>query len=306
MRSSRGRDAAVPVAVDVRGPAASRVVRVVEGVLGWSVVDADDVVLPPRLVLVDPRGAAAHAHRSTPLVLVVAPDDPAAAAARAGRHAAAVLDGVPDAASLRRVLEDVGAETPAGRAAWCTVTAAAGGVGATTVAAAVAGLRAWRHGPTLLVASGPAHQEDVPLLAGRDLGGPAAWAAASPAVGLADLRVVRLHPGPLPHDVGATAVVLDLGPREVAADVLVARPDRVGLEAVERGGHGAVVVVGRGAIEIAALRAAAGDRVVVAVPWSARVAAAAAAGRLPTDLPGSWLRLLEPLLATLPLTGGRP
>lgn len=294
----------VPVAIDVAGPVRTQLERVVEGALGWQVVAADDPVLPPRLLLVDPARAAAHAGGAVPLVLVTVPNDDPAVAARAAQHATAVLDGVPDATALRHLAARTPAGQARGRRPWCTVAAAAGGVGATTVATALAGLRAWQHGPTLLAASGPSHQDGTPAVAAADLASPAVWTAAVPAVGLEDLRVVRLRDAAVPRDAGPVPLVLERGatdPVDPAADVLVVRPDRAGLAAVAHG-VGAVVlvvVVGRGAIATTEFERAAGGRPLLTCPWSARVAAAAAAGRLPADVPGSWLRPLAEVVAVL-------
>lgn len=293
-----GQRAPVPVAIDIAGPARTQLSRVVEGVLGWPVVAVEDPVLPPRCVLVDPARAPAHAAGQVPVALVVVPGDDPAAAARAGQHAAAVLEGVPDAAMLEQLAARTAAAGPAGRLPWCTLAAAAGGVGATTVATALAGLRAWRHGPTLLATHGPTHQDDAPTVGVDDLASPAVWAAAIPAVGLDDLRVVRLQSPALPADAGPVPVVLECGIGDPAADVLVIRPDRAGLAAAAAG-TGAVVVVGRGAVDHAALCRVAEDRPVVSCSWSARVAAAGASGRVPADLPGSWLRPLAPLVEQL-------
>lgn len=294
------RTGTVPVAIDVAGPVRTQLERVVEGALGWQVVAPDDPVLPPRLMLVDPARTAVHAGGPVPLLLVTLPDDDPAGAARAAQHATAVLDGVPDAATLRHLAGTTTGEAR-GRRPWCIVAAAAGGVGATTVATALAGLRAWRHGPTLLAASGPTHQGGSPVVAAADLASPAVWTAAVPAVGLDGLRVVGLRDGPVPPDAGPVPLVLERGtsePADPAADVLVVRPDRVGLEAAAHG-TGTVVVVGRGPVAPAELGRAAGGRNVVACPWSARVAAAAAVGRLPADVPGTWLRPLADVAGML-------
>lgn len=296
---------AVAVAVDVAGPSRAQLERVVEGVLGWQVVAADGHVLPPRLVLVDAARAPAHAGGPVPVVLVALPDDDPVAAARAGQHVMAVTDGVPDAATLRRLEERTGAVAPGGRTPWCTVAGAAGGVGATTVATALAGLRAWRHGATLAAVAGPSHQDGPPAVTAADLASPAVWTAAAPVVGIDDLRVVALRDHELPADAGPVPLVLERGRSADTADVLVARPDRPGLAAVAAG-TGAVVVVGRGPVDVAQLRRAAADRAVVAVPWSARVAAATAAGRLPADVPGTWLRPLDGLVGVLEARAAAP
>lgn len=299
--------ATMPVAVEVRGPMRTAVERVVEGALGWQVVDLDDPVLPPRCVLVDVPSAGVAAASEVPVVLLVAPDDDPVAAAHAARHAATVVDGVPEASALVGVMGRAEAVERSGRRAWCTVAGAAGGVGATTVATALGGLRAWRHGPTLVAVRGPAHQPDAPTVARGDLAGPAAWAAARAVVGVDGCRVVRLRDdgpadaegrGATVHDAGPVPLVLEL-PTGAVADVLVVRPDLPGLAALDAVGGGAVVVVGRGPVSPGRIAAAAGDRRVVEVPVSARVAAAAARGRLPADVPGSWLRPLAELVEQL-------
>lgn len=295
-------EAAVAVAVDVGGPARSPLLRVVEGALGWPVVAADDRVLPPRCVLADPAAASAHVGGAVPVVLVVDESVAPAVAARAGAHVAAVLDGVPDAAALRRVVADLRREEPGGRRPWCTVTGSGGGVGATTVATALAGLRAWRHGATLLATTGRSHQPDAPTITAGDLASPAVWAAAAPVRGVRDLRVVALRDRVPPPDAGPVPLVVDLGGSAMAAsasaDVVVVRPDAAGLAAAERA-LGVVVVNGRGALDLARVRAAADGRPVLATPWSARVAAAALAGRMPADLPGTWLRPLAQVVDQL-------
>ncbi len=288
-------DAGTAVAVDVAGPLRGQVERVVEGSLGWQVVAADDPVLPPRCVLADVGRAAAHVGGPAPVVLLVGRDDDPVRVARAARRAVEVVEGVPDAAVLVRVVAAVGEVTP-GRGPWCTVVAAAGGVGATTVATALAALRAWEHGPTLVAVSGPTHQEGAPVLAPSDLAGPAVWAAAAPVVAVAGCRVVGLRSSGVPPDAGPVPLVHEAGVVDGPADVLVARPDRAGLAAAG-GPAGTVVLVGRGPVQPGRFRAVAGA--VVEVPWSARVAAAAADGRLPADVPGSWLRPLVPVVTTL-------
>lgn len=288
-------DGATAVAVDVEGPLRGPIERVVEGSLGWQVVAVDDPVLPPRCVLADVGRATAHAGGPAPVVLLVGREDDPLRVARAARHATDVVEGIPEAATLARIVAS-SATGPVGRAAWCTVAAASGGVGATTVAIALAALRAWEHGPTLAAVSGPTHHTGAPRLAVADLAGPAVWAAAVPLVAVDDCRVVGLRSAAPPGDAGPVPLVHEAGVAEHPADVLVARPDRAGLAAATAA-PGTVVLLGRGPVAPGRFRAAAAT--LVELPWSARVAAAAAAGRLPADVPGSWLRLLVPVLAAM-------
>lgn len=293
-----GRSTPVPVAIDVAGPMRGQVERVVEGVLGWQVVAVDDPVLPARCVLVDVERATAHASGGLPVVLLVGRDDDALAVGHAARHASVVVDGVPDAAVLARVAAQTAAAAPSGRAPWCAVAAAAGGVGATTVATALGGLRAWRHGRTLVAVVGPTHQEGAPSVTPADLASPAVWAAAVPTAGVPGCRVVGLHAAAAPSDAGAVPLVVEVGTGTTPADVLVVRPDRAGLTAAATA-TGTVVVVGRGAITARRLRDATPDAQVICLPWSARVAGAAARSRLPADLPGTWLQPLAAIVDRL-------
>jgi hypothetical protein len=106
-------------------------------------------------------------------------------------------------------------------------------------------------------------------------------------------------------DAGPVPLVLDLGGADEAADVAVVRPDATGLVAAAQS-LGTLVVNGRGAVDLPRLRAAAQGRSVLATPWSARVAAAAVSGRMPADLPGSWLRPLSGLVQDPATVGAGP
>lgn len=294
---------AVPVAVRVRADRQERLARLLEGGLGWPVVDPTDVVLPPVALLADAESVAGRARHALPLVLLVdGSDDPTAAAtAAATADRVTVLPWPPGTAQLRAAV--VGAAVPPSAGPWCTIVAAAGGVGATTVALAVAGLRSWRHGATLAAVTGPPHVHDVRTVALGHLDSPATWAASAPVPGIDDLRVVRVdRSGPDERARTQVPVVLELGVADVAAslpDVLVARPDRAGLDALELTTARLVVVVGEGPAGRSSVRAAVGDRDVVWLRDDPRVRAACHRGRHPTDAPGSWLRPLTELVAAV-------
>lgn len=303
-------DRAVPIAVAVSGPRREQVSRVVEGALGWPVVAIDDTVLPPAALLCDVGSLPAEDPAGLHVVLLVGPDDDAVAAVAASRRADRVLSWPPTAASVGAAV--LGQPSVRGRRPWCTVAGSAGGVGATTVALALAGIRAWRSGRTLVATSGPSHVADAPAVRAADLASPAAWAAGAAVTGLDPLRAVALRPAPHPPAVGEVATVVDVGCSGVVAgaehgaatpsagvDVLVIRADRAGLDALASGTGRAAVVAGRGPATPADLRAACGDRIVVEVAEDARVARACHAHRHPTDAPGRWLRPLEPLVALL-------
>lgn len=332
---------AVPVALAVRADRYERLSRLVEGALAWPVVAVDDPVLPPVAVLTDVatarqwasaggalpsedavegaspgRGPATDtggatglavgaAHRTgASVVLLVGEDDPPQVAAAAGARAAAILPWPPSVAALRRAVLGGSARGPrAVHRAWCTVAGAAGGVGATAVALALAGIRAWRSGRTLAAVSGPPHVPDAPLVGGDDLASPAAWAAGAPVAGLTGLRVVNLRRADAPVVVGSVPTVVEVGATVRATlpapDVLVVGRDRAGLAAIGDGPARAVVVVGGGPVDVGRIRRAAAPARVVVVGRDPRVAAACHAGRHPTDAPGSWLRPLADVVAAL-------
>jgi len=114
--------------------------------------------------------------------------------------------------------------------------------------------------------------------------------------------VLRVSGPPADADIDpapASLVIRDTGVTE-DVDVLVLRRDAAGVAALRDAVAAVVVVVDHGLAPIRAVRAAAGNRRVVSVPWSARVARAAIVERVPAGLPGAWLRALAPAL------GGRP
>ena len=293
------------------GDRLERLTRLLEGSLGWPVVDLDDPGLPPVAVVVDVAGRARLPDDAVgpPLVLLVGEDDPPLTVARAARGALHVLAWPPAPAALRAALAGGGAVR--GRRPWCTVVGSAGGVGASAVALGLAGVRAWTVGRTLAALSGPCHLQDVPVVGPDELTSPAAWAAAAAVPGVEAMRVVGLatdwrragRPGEAGIAVaGEVPTVLDLGvlgPADVP-DVLVVGPDRAGLDAAGSVPARAVVLRQRGAgVPVAALRRAAAPAPVHVVAEDGRVARACLAGRLPTDAPGSWLRPLAAVAAGL-------
>lgn len=293
-------DDALPVALGAAGAHADAVRRFVEGVLGWQVVDASTAALvPPVLRLVDVAGAQPAS--DLPAVLLVDEGaDPAAAAAAAVRCGAAAVLGWPaERDRLRAVASTITATSQgAAAAAELTVGGAAGGVGTTTVALALGGLLAWRQRPALVLSHGSVPLPPGPVRSVADLAGAGTWDGAVPAPGLGSLRVVRASQPArgAPVDTGPAAVVVrDLGV-EPDADVLVLRRDAAGLAALRATGCAVVVVVDWGPASRRSVRAAAGRRRLVTVPWSVRVARAGLAGRVPAGLPGNWLRALRPAL----------
>lgn len=304
--------AALPVALELGGGHAEAVRSWLEGVLGWQVVDGvDDDPVPPVLLLSDhraPPGGGSDAVGGTtaggidlPTVLLLSDGSDPVRAAEAAVHVApaAVLGWPRDRDRLAEVAAEL-LSAPRQRAtsgSRLMVGGGAGGVGTTTVALALAGLRAWAGARTVVGVRGLGLPwRGVPTAA---LGSSDIWAVADRAAGLESLRIVTLldhDRAPQVADPTIEAVVLDAGP-DPDADVLVCRPDAAGLAAVQATTAAAVVVVGDGPAPHRALAAAAGGRRLLRLPWSARVARAGATGRLPAGLPGSWVRRLQPLVS---------
>lgn len=293
---------AVPVALDLHGPLADVVRRTVEGQLGWQVVDDDPgSLVPARLRLAD---AAATAPSTVPTLLVVTDDhDPVAVArATAALRPAQVIAWPADVPALATVAAASLATRPrldGVGAAVVRVGGAGGGVGTSTVAAALAGIAGWRGQRSLLASDADAVVPvDGPVLVPSALAALDLWTRASPVAGVGTMRAVRVagRPGGVPPDDPRLEVaVLDEGPAD-DVDVLVCRRDGRALAASARTTAGAVVVVGDGPVPRSALAEVVGRRRLIELPWSSRVARAAVAGRVPAALPGSWLRPLLPLV----------
>ena len=298
--------AALPVQLALGGPAAEEVAAWVEGALGWQVSDpaAHDPV-PPVLVLRDglaaPAFEPAGVDTDLPTLLVVPDAAPAAAAATLAQQLRpAAVVGWP---SQREQLPELAAallSRPRHRTSGPSVLSvggSAGGVGTTTVALALAGLRAWDGSQTLAAVRGYGLPwRPVPTAA---LGGGELWAAADQLPGFdGRLRAVRLvdrDDTPSLSDPAIGAAVVDAGP-EPDCDLLVCRADAAGLAALEVTPAAAVVLVGAGVVRRSTITAALAGRRCVELPFSARVARAGLQGRLPAGLPGAWVARLAPLL----------
>lgn len=297
---------ALPVLLDLRGADADRLRRAIEGELGWQPV-APDGAVPPRLRLADVRAVerweVAPVGSGPPLLLIVAPGDPPErAAAVALRAGAAAVHPWPSpvaglAAAVARLVRDSHASAGPPQECW-RIGGAAGGVGTTTVALALGGLLAWEGAQVLVVAHGWVPGSVAAQVQAAALAAPGLERVARGVRGVPGLRVLRAA--------GDTAACrVHAGPREVVVrddgvaadvDVLVCRRDPAGLEAISETTAGAIVVCDEGVVPLAELRRRAGGRRMVVVPRSVRVARAAALGRVPASLPGSWLRALRPVL----------
>lgn len=304
---------ALPVAVDGPAHLVTQVAAFVEGRLGWQVTDGDD--LPARVRLrgvTGARGGGAVDDRRVlgPMIALVGPDDDPVAAAALARDADAVVAWPADhdrlATAVAQALDDDAARPGSRGGPTLVVAGAAGGVGTTTVALALAGLAAWEGRAVLAVLSGAVPVPDVRTVPGTALAGHRGWAAAVRVPDLPDLRVIAVDRSPAHVDAPAAAVVVVdrgvVGPTsdhaagdDVPPDVLVVRRDRAGCEAVASTPAGTVVVVDIGVRRSRDLAAAAAGRPLVTVPWSVRVARAHDAGRVPGSLPGSVVESLRPV-----------
>lgn len=293
---------ALPVAVEAAEPMAAAVRSWCEGTLGWQVVAADGSDPVPAVVrLVEHREHAVVGpeddRTGIPAVLLLADGVGAVTAAEAAARLrpAAVLRWPQQRDELPDLLPEVlatGRDRKTG-APGLVVGGSAGGVGTSTVALALGGLRAWSGTPTLVAVRGSGlSPRAVPTAA---LGAADLWAAADPRPGIEGLRCVRLADhAPLPEvvDRSVGSVVIDAGVA-TEVDVLVCRLDRAGAAALERTGAAVTVVVGRPLLPDRTVRELLGGRPVVALPWSARVARAGLRDRVPADLPGSFLDALR-------------
>jgi hypothetical protein len=296
--------AAVPVALELSGRHAGSVRRWVEGVLGWQPVDDDPSgPVPPAFRLVDHQPTVAGRPPGPVLPTLLVVDDDASAPATATLVHAARPDAVVPWPSGRDQLPEVvdgllrrprrgGSEPRVLR-----VGGAAGGVGTTTIALALAGLLGWQGDGTLALVRPPAAVPALRVVPGEAVGAADLWARADELPAVPRGRVLGIVGGevPTPADPRIVAAVIDAGVDD-DVDVLVCRPDAAGLAGLASTTAAAVVLVGTGPAPSKDLVRAAGGRRGVAVPWSARVARAGLHGRVPGSLPGRWLRRLAPLV----------
>jgi hypothetical protein len=304
---------ALPVALALGARHVGSVRGWLEGTLGWQAVEDDiDAPVPPVVRLIDVDAAATRATGTAagsthalhlPSVLLVEDGDAPHVVAEVARTLAPVgvcrwptdRDALPDL--VARALR---APRPASSSSrTLRVGATAGGVGATTVTLALAGLAAWQGRRALAVVHGQAGVRTTTPIPPDALVAPDLWNRAAPVPGVAGLRVVhtgRLAPKDAPEDRRVELAVLDVG-TQGDADIVVCRPDGAAAALLPSTMAGAVVVVGAGLLTPERIVALAGGRPVVHAPSSARVARAALRGHVPAGLPGSWLATLAPLLA---------
>jgi hypothetical protein len=190
------------------------------------------------------------------------------------------------------------------------VAGASGGAGTSTVALALGGLLAWSGRRSLVVGGddllrlcgrGPWRGPGAAELAGLDAAGAAAEVAGlSVGVdGVDGLSVLGGGGRAVVATVGwpVDAVVCDLGagPPWTGADLVVARPDGA-LRGVAAARGAPALIVGEGPLQRAEVRRLLGGEPLGWLAWSVRVARAGYAGRVPSALPGRWLRDLRRVL----------
>ncbi|MBY5161793.1 hypothetical protein [Salsipaludibacter albus] len=295
---------ALPVVVDGPRHLVDQVGAWIESRLGWQVTRGE--ALPARLRLVGVGGSSADASVDgvpLPSVALVGPDDDPIAATRLAQQVDAVVAWPAEHGTLAEVVADLVAGDPRVEVESTRVVGSAGGVGVTTIALALGALSAWRERPSLVVGRGDVPVPDVRQVPPEVLAGHRAWAASTGVPGVDGLRAVRVDAavGRIAPPSGVR-VVVDGGvvgpgalPGDAPGDVLVVRRDRPGLAAIEESGAAAVVLVDTGPRSATEVVRAAGGRLVVVVPWSARVARLHDACRLPGSLPGTVLAPLRRL-----------
>jgi hypothetical protein len=304
---------ALPVALALGARHVGSVRSWLEGTLGWQAVEDDgDAPVPPVVRLIDVEAAATRAAGSAagsthalhlPSVLLVEDTDAPHVVAEVTRTLVPVgvcrwptdRDALPGL--VARALRAPRQASAAGRT--LRIGATAGGVGATTVALALAGLAAWQGSRALAVVHGQAGVRGATPIPADALAAPDLWNRAATVPGVEGLRVVhtgRVAPLRAPEDRRIELAVLDVG-TEADADVVVCRPDGAAANLLPSTMAGAVVVVGAGLLTEGRIAALVGGRLLVHAPSSARVARAVLRGHVPSGLPGSWLTTLAPLLA---------
>lgn len=281
----------LPVTVALSPPLDRHVAAWVEQDLGWQVVEVGGP-LPPVLALADgPCG---------PLPWI------------------GVIDGAPTGDDVRLLLtsgatdvvgwpEDrhripaVAARIDLGRAsvvrsAQLTIAGVAGGVGTSTLALAVGGLLAW-SGAAVLVVGG----DGLLALAGVDaaVGGTAAPARThTPVDGVPGLSVARRDADGTASAWSGDVVVVDAGVGVAPdASMVVSRADG-GLHLARTSGR-PVVVMGDVPLGARDARRLLGRPPLAHLPLSVRVAQAGLRGRVPSAMPGRWLRTLRDGLGRL-------
>ena len=299
---------ALPVAVCLPEPLAREVRAWMEAELGWQSVPPEG---PPRPVLTLRESSAACAGAVVVVDGVVGVDT-VREALRAG--AADVISWPEDRGRIPGLARQVAAVPVTEGPPVIVVAGTRGGVGTSTVALAVGALAAWSGRTVVTVGedgllslcgvgpwSGPGLEDVLALGPTEGRHEVPALACAVPGVGGlsvlggdgAGTAVDMIGAFPWPADL----VVVDAGVDIAHATLIVSAPDVRAARASER--DVPLLVRGKGPLGPGQLKAVVGRRPVGWLPDSARIARAALGGRVPADLPGSWLRELRGALAGL-------
>jgi len=310
------------VGVALSPPLADEITAWAEAEAGWEVVGPDGPPAP-RLVLAD----RVRGDRPT----VVVRDGAVDAEAVRQTLAEGAVDVVAWPDERDRLLA-APARVASGEAARAVpvlrVVGVAGGAGTSTVAMAAGGLLAWAGRRTVVVGddgtavlagiagwTGPGAAEVAALAPGdaaaevdalawpvpgveglRLLGGlPPSVPAVATAGWPAEVVVVDAGRGPPGQgSVAGARAGVDSGAR-AGVELVVAPPDA--RLVVARGLTAPLALVGERPLSRRKAARLLGRRPTVVLPWSARVRQAALAGRVPADVPGTWLRRLRGGLA---------
>ena len=285
----------LPVCVDLPGRLAQEVTAFVEAEAGWQVVGGDGPLLPVLTLTERATGPASVVVRTG----AVTPSE-----VREGLLAGA-LDVLSWPEDRGRLLSLPGRLRPAASAPpapLLRIGGCRGGVGTSTVALAVAATVAWSGGRALVIGDG-----GLLRLAGIDAWhGPGAAELAALGAQAADEveRVARPVPGvaglsvvlggasvPVPAGWPYEMVVMDTGVGGGADPHLIVGAADGSLAQAPAGAD--VLVVEHGPLDRAGVRRQLGRAPAGWLPHSARVARAGLAGRVPSSLPGSWIKALR-------------
>ena len=295
------RYADLPVCVDLPGRLGEEVTAFVEAEAGWQVVGGDGPLLPVLTLAEGVRGPSSVVVRSG----AVASHD-----VRDGLLAGA-LDVLSWPEDRLRLLSLPGRLRPAAVAPAAPVLrigGCRGGVGASTVALTVAATVAWSGRRALVIGSA-----GLLRLAGIDswtgpgaaelavLGAQAAHEVervARPVPGVAGLSVLLAGAvPPAPSGWPYELLVVDVGVAGAAdAHVVVGAADG---SLTDAPANADVLVVAHGPLDRAGVRRRLGRAPAGWLPYSARVARAGLAGRVPSALPGSWVKALRAGVGTM-------
>ena len=287
------RYADLPVCVDLPGRLGAEVSAFVEAEAGWQIVGGDGPLLPVLTLSEEAAGASS----------VVVRQGPVPAADVRSALLAGALDVVSWPEDRMRLLELPGRLRPAAEGPptpLLRVGGCRGGVGTSTVALAVGATVAWSGGRALVIGGpglmrlagvGPWQGPGAAELAA--IGGQAAAEVAGVArqvPGVPGLQVLY-GAGDPPPAVGwpYELVVADVGVG-AAAHVVVGAADGAIADAPA---DAAVVVVEHGPLDRPGVRRRLGRDPAGWLPYSARVARAGLAGRVPSGLPGSWVKAVR-------------